>query len=258
MKKDKINITTLFIYGIFLLLLILSVRSDLSSWRLQSGYKAFQRGDLDCAFSAWSSVGNRQEAVYNRAVIQARKGNGDKAALLFSHSAAGNDPAIRRHSLYNHGTLLLRQGRAALAADQEKARQAFAAAETQLKAAVLLDPRDSDAEHNGIVARDSLAQVSALIASRREEKKKAPEKGAPEKSETAKNGAEKGKQTDKPGKAGAETDSGEGKGKSRSAPEMSKSDAERLLNDARGRETLRSATAAGTKPGAVSPPEKDW
>ena len=259
LKNDKNNITTLFIYGIFLLLLILSVRYDLCSWQVQSGYKAFQRGDLDCAFSAWSSAGNRQEAVYNRAVIQARKGQGDKAVLLlFIHSAAGNDPVIRRHSLYNHGTLLLKQGRALLAADQEKARQAFAAAETQLKTAVLLEPRDSDAEHNAVVARDSLADVNALIAFRREEKKKAPEKGAPEKSEMARNSAKKGKQTDKLGKAGAETDSGEGKGKARSAPEMSRNDVERLLNDARGREVLHSATAARTKPGAVSPPEKDW
>ncbi len=252
------RLTIQLFYVFALLLLILSVRYDLSSWQVQSGYKAFQRGDLDCAFSVWSSAGNRQEAVYNRAVVKARNGQGDKAALLFSHSAAGNDPAIRQSSLYNHGTLLLQQGRTVLAADQEKARQFFVAAETQLKAAALIDLRDSDAEHNAIVARDSLAQVNALIASRREEKKKAPAKGAPEKSEMARNSAEKGKQTDKPGKVGAETDSGEGKGKARSAPEMSRGDAERLLNDARGRETLRSATAAGSKPSAVSPPEKDW
>jgi hypothetical protein len=213
---------------------------------------------LDGAFSAWSSAGNRQEAVYNRAVVQARKGSADKAAQLFSSSAAGTDPDIRQRSLYNHGTLLLQQGRGAMVANQEKARELLATADTQLNAARKLNPRDNDAQFNAVVARDSLAQVNALIAAKRGEKKKVPENGAPEKTETAQNSAEKGKQTDTPGKAGAETDSGEGKGKTRSAPEMSRGDAERLLNDARGREALRSATAARTKPGAVSPPEKDW
>jgi hypothetical protein len=241
------------IYLVALLLLIPSVSSDLKAWRLQRGYTAFQRGDLDGAFSAWSSAGNLQEAAYNRAVIQARKGRGDRAAQLFIRSAAGTDPVISQRSLYNYGTLLLQQGMGAVAADQEKARESFSLADKQLSAAVTLDPRDSDAQHNAVVARDSLAQVNALIAAKRGDKKKAPEKP-----ETAQNGAEKGKQTDKPGKAGAETDSGEGKGKARSAPELSRSDAERLLNDARGRETLRSATAVRTKTGAVSPPEKDW
>ncbi|MDD2732472.1 MAG: hypothetical protein PHF56_00910 [Desulfuromonadaceae bacterium] len=241
------------IYVVALLLLIWSVSSDLSYWRLQSGYAAFQRGDLDGAFSAWSSAGNQQEAVYNRAVIQARKGRGDSAAQLFIESAAGTDPAIRQRSLYNHGTLLLQQGMGVMAVNQEKARESFALADIQLSAAVTLDPRDSDALHNAEVARDSLAQVNALIAAKRGDQKKVPEQP-----ETAKKSAEKGKQTDKPGKAGAETDSGEGKGKARSAPELSRSDAERLLNDARGREALRSATAARTKTGAVSPPEKEW
>ncbi|MFZ4855165.1 MAG: hypothetical protein ACOYL3_02110 [Desulfuromonadaceae bacterium] len=240
------------------LLLILAAKSDLTAWRLGRGYDAYRRGDMDGAFAAWSSAGNQQEAVYNRAVIQARKGHGEKAAQLFTLSAAGNDPVIQQHSLYNNGTLLLQQGRGAMAADQEKARQVLTAAEAQLNAALKLEPRDSDAQHNAVVARGSLAEVNALIASKKGEKKKPSEQGTPEKNETAKNGAERGKQTDKPGKAGAETNISEGKGKSRSAPEMSKSDAERLLNDARGRETLRSATAARTKAGAVSPPEKDW
>jgi len=258
LKRDKINITTVIIYGVALLLLMVAINSDLTAWRLQRGYTAFQRGDLDGAFSAWSSAGNQQESVYNRAVIHARKERGDRAALLFIQSAAGADSAIRQRSLYNHGTLLLQQGMGAVAADQEKARESFALADKQLSAAVALDPRDSDAQHNAVVARDSLAQVNALIAAKRGDKKKAPENEVPEKPEKAKNGTEKGKQTDNPGKAGAETDSGEGKGKARSVPELSRSDAERLLNDARGREALRSATAARTKPGAVAPPEKDW
>ena len=258
MKNEKINITTLFFYVIFLLLLILAVGFDVAVWQFGRGYNAYQRGDLDGAFSAWSSAGNQQEALYNRAVIHARKGQREKAAQLFTLSAAGSDPVIQQHSLYNNGTLLLQQGRGAMAADQEKARQALTAAEAQFNAALKFDPRDSDAQHNAVVARDSLAEVNALIASKKGDKKRPSEQQEPEKAEMAKNGAEKGKQTDTSGKAGAETDSGEGKGKSRSAPEMSRGDAERLLNDARGRETLRSATAARTKVGAVSPPEKDW
>lgn len=249
MKRIPVQLT----YLVALLLLILAVRFDLTAWRLQSGYTAFQRGDLDGAFSAWSSAGNQQEAVYNRAVVLARKRQGERAAQLFVQTAASTDPDIRQRSLYNHGTLLLQQGMGTVAADQEKARESFVLADKQLNAAVTLDPLDSDAQYNAVVVRDSLAKVNALISAKREDKKKAPEKP-----ETAKNGAERGKQTDKPGKAGAETDSGEGKGKARPAPELSRSDAERLLNDARGRETLRSATAARKKPDAVSPPEKDW
>lgn len=249
MKRIPVQLT----YLVALLLLILAVRFDLTAWQLGRGFDAYQRGYLDGAFSAWSSAGNRQEAVYNRAVVLARKGQGDRAAQLFVQTAASTDPAIRQRSLYNHGTLLLQQGMGTVASDREKARESFSLADKQLSAAITLNPRDSDAQHNAAVARDSLAQVNALISAKREDKKKAPEKP-----ETAKNGAEKGTQTDKPGKAGAETDSGEGKGKARSAPELSRSDAERLLNNARGRETLRSATAARKKPDAVSPPEKDW
>ena len=252
------NIPVLLLSVVAFVMLIQSIRSDMTAWRLRKGYDAYRRGDMDRAFSAWSSAGNQQEAVYNRAVIHARKGKGDMAAQLFIQSAAGNDPVIRQHSLYNHGTLLIQQGRVFLPTNQEKARDSFSSAGAQLNAALKHDPLDIDVQYNAAVARDLLAEVNALIASRRGEKKRPAEQRVPEKSETAKNGAEKGTQADKTGKAGAETGRGEGSGKSRSAPEMSKNDAERLLNDARGREILRSATVARTKPGAVSPPERDW
>jgi hypothetical protein len=256
LKHDKIHIASLLTYSLCLLLLALALRFDLIAWHLHNGYNAFQQGDINSALIAWEAVGDRPEALYNRAVAHARSGESEKAARLFAQAAAGDASTIRQRALYNHGTLLLQQGKAVLPADAEKARQAFASAETQLQGALKLDPRDSDATHNRVVAHDSLVQVNALIAAKRGEKKRLPEKGA---AEQAKKEVQKGKQTEKPGKAGAETDSGEAKGKTRATPGMTKGDAERLLNDARGREALRSATAARTKQGVEMPkPEKDW
>jgi tetratricopeptide (TPR) repeat protein len=251
------RVPSLFISGLFLLLLIAAVSRDLTEWRLQSGYDAFQRGDVDAALAAWKSAGDRPEVYYNRAVAHARNGEMEKAAHLYIQAAAAGDPVISQRAFYNYGTLLLQQGKASMAESQEKARDLFVAADTQLNAALRFDPRDGDAQHNAAVARDSLAQVNSLIAAKRV-KEKVRIHGVPEQRETAKNGAQNVGQSDNPGKPGAEIGSGEAKGKMRSTPEMSRSDADRLLNDARGREALRSATAARTKAGSETPPEKDW
>jgi hypothetical protein len=251
--------TELLLFGIGLFLFLWASSTDLKTWHLRSAYDAFLRGDMNTALSAWKAAGQRPEAVYNRAVIHARKNEVEKSLQLFAQVATADAPDLRQRALYNYGTLLLQKGRGELVGDQEKARRSLSLAETQLKAALLLNPRDGDAIHNAAVVHDSLVEVNALIASKRGDSKKAHvNKESLKFPETAKEGAQKGKQTDMSGKAGAETGNGDAKAKARSATAMDRNGAERLLNAARSRETLRSTTVARTKPSSVTPPEKDW
>ena len=241
-----------------IVLIPFALRYDLSTWQMNKAYTLFKQGDLEEALSAWSTAGNRPDAVYNRGVAHVRKGESERAVQEFGEAVKSRDPALRQRGFYNLGTLLLRTGIKAAASDRERARRELVAAAEYLRAALLLNREDPDARYNEAVARKSLAELTNLISPGRQGGKNIPESPPAGSLGDQPLGGKRGTQTDKSGKSEGTPDKEEGQGKSHPVSLMTNDDANRLLNEARGREALHSTTAVSPKPGTMTLPEKDW
>jgi tetratricopeptide (TPR) repeat protein len=237
-------------------LIAAAVRFDLLQYRNNRAYASFRQGDLNGALSDWSLLGDNKEAAYNRGVAFFRKGELEKAASEFKMAAASEKHAVRQKSLYNLGTVMLKSGIST--SDQNTAKQRLETATSALQDALRLDAGDIDARHNEAIASSSLAAINRQISLKQQGEKTLQETPQAEQQAKQPEKVKKGEQSNQPGKPGKETAEGDAKGKARQARPMSKDDANRLLNDARGRETLRSATAANSKPSNMTPPAKDW
>ena len=249
-----------------LLLLILgavvALRHDLSQWRLTRADRAFRTGDLRSAQAAWSSAAlaqsTRQPALLNRGVARYRLGELAAASADFRAAAAPGNPSLRQQALYNLGTTLLVMERERKNSDRQEAERLLAEAVRQLQAAVNLNPADAAADHNKAVAQARLSAVAGGTPAKRpgaeparqpQDKAAGPGPAAPKLP---------GKAGSEAGRPGAATDRDTTAGRRRTVPVLSSEQALRMLDDARGREALRSAVAAGNRQEKLTPPEKDW
>ena len=252
--------TTVLIYFVLLLVLGIAVTYDLGRWRQEEGDRLFHTDDLQRAIARWTSnspfFADVPRLAFNRGVARYRSGESAKAAEEFRRAAKVTDAALRHEALYNLGTLLLKQGSEANASDRSAARQQLAEALTHLQAAAALDPSDADARHNLAIAQAGLA---ALDPGRPAGMKNPPSLPTPEAEKkgdaAAKTPGQQGKGAGKPGEA---TDKDSPEGKRRRSPEISRENALRMLDDARGREALRSEVAADRRHGQLTAPDKDW
>jgi tetratricopeptide (TPR) repeat protein len=245
--------------GLLLLLFVCAVvalRYDLSRWQLTRGDRAFHDGDLRAAFAIWSSASrsssSRQLALINRGVARYRLGETAAARDDFREAAASDAPDIRRQALYNLGTTLLVIERQQKSTDLQQTKRLLAEALRHLQAAVELNPADTNAVHNKVVAQARLAAVTG----------REPPTSSPRQSpDKARRGSDASKQAGQPGtnagKPGAATER-DSAGQRRTAPSLSHEQALRVLDEARGRETLRSAVSAGNRQEKLTPPEKNW
>ena len=235
-------------------LIIIAIRHDLSAWRFKNGYTLFKHGDMNGALSSWSLISGNKRAAYNRGVAHLRKGDVDNASREFKDASESSDPHLRQRSLYNMGTVMLQSATKLAANDRDKSRNDLETIVAVLQTASRLDPNDADARHNDTIASNYLAELNKRMLSRQKKEKGSAEQSRKDKAEQTE-GMKQGEQAKKFGKA---SDKGEGKGNSRPAPRMTHEDANRLLNEARGRELLRSSVAAKSSPASASPTEKDW
>ncbi len=234
-----------------------AIRYDLSQWQLARADRALRNNDLRGAIASWSSAaGNRSSrhlALLNRGVARYRLGELVAASTDFRAATAAGDPTVRQLALYNLGTTLLAMEQKNIAADREGAERILTEAVRQLQAAVDLNPADSDAGHNKALAD---ARLTALASGR-------PGAAPTQKPhDMARHGTAASKQPGragtKTGKAGAATDLDTPAGQRRAAPALTPEQALRMLDEARGREVLRSAVTAGSRHEKPAPPEKDW
>ncbi|GAM10020.1 tetratricopeptide repeat protein [Geobacter sp. OR-1] len=237
---------------------ILPFRFDLSRYRMERGYQSYQRGDMDGALANWSLLGDRNDAAFNRGTALFRKGETDRAIQEFRGAVRSNDPALRQRALYNLGTVLLTSSAKKTVQLPEKVQRDLEEATSVLENALRLDPSDAAARQNEAIARSALAEVRRLLAAKGQGERIKTDGSRSGRQDDRSDTNRKGEQSDKPGRPGKATNEGDTKGKSRQAPDMTREQADRLLNDARGRETLRSAISAGSKPSKPTPPEKDW
>jgi hypothetical protein len=236
---------------------VAAVRYDLSRWELARAYRAFRNNDLRGAVTSWSSVANspqsRHLALLNRGVARYRLGELVAASADFRTATAAGDPTVRQPALYNLGTTLLVMEQKQTATDREKSERILTEAVRQLQAAVDLNPTDSDAGHNKALAD---ARLTALASGR-------PGAAPTQKPhDMARQGTAASRQPGpagtKTGKAGAATDLDTPAGQKRAAPALTPEQALRMLDDARGREALRSAVTVRSRHDRLTPPEKDW
>lgn len=251
--KVLMGLSLLFLLGI-------AVTYDLGRWRQQEGDRLFHTGDLLGAISKWTDSSRFYADVpriaFNRGVARYRSGESVKAAEEFRLAAKGTDAAVRHEALYNLGTILLKQGGETGGSDRSAARQQLAEALTHLQAATVLDPSDADARHNLALAQAGIAALDLGRPDGMKNPPSLPTQEAENKGDTtAKTPGRQGKGAGKPGEA---TDKDSPAGKRRRSPEISREKALRMLDDARGREALRSGVAADRRHGQLAAPEKDW
>jgi len=251
--------------GVLLLVLFVTavvvLRNDLLQWRLYRADRAFRMGDLRSAQAVWSSAAiaqsTRHKALLNRGIARYRLGELAAACADFRAVAASGDSNFRQHALYNLGTTLLVVERERQKAERQEREQWLGEAVRQLQAAVTLLPTDADAVHNltvaqgrlAAVAGDSSAKRAGLEPSRQLQDKAGRASDSPKSPGTPGSGA---------GSPGADTNLDSTSGRRRAAPVLSAEQALRMLDEARGRETLRSGVAAGSRQEKLTPPEKDW
>lgn len=250
--------------ALLLLLLVCAVtalRYDLSRWQLARADLALRNGDLRGAVASWSSAASNPPshhlALLNRGVARYRLGELVDASTDFRAATAAGDPTVRQLSFYNLGTTLLVMEQKRKTTDRQEAERLLTEAVLQLQAAVKLNPADAAAGHNKTLARARLAALTAGMLSGQPVAK--PHQQPQEKGAQGTDAPKQpGRAGTKAGKAGAATDLDTPAGQRRTAPALTPEQALRMLDDARGREALRSAVTAGSRHEQLTPPEKDW
>lgn len=235
---------------------------DYPNWLARRADRMFTTGNLTAALVDWSSLGRlpgrKETALFNSGVAAYRMGNYSAAAAFFQAGSATGDSRLRGKALYNLGTTrirlaaALRTGGGAVVAERQ-----LKNAVRELQASLELDRSDDAALRNLQVARARLA----MSLKQKGTKNIAQTQGARAQRNPTDTGGEKrndpkepGKDVAKPGKA---TDMDREGGKKRRAP-LDRNQALRMLDEARGREALRSATTSPGNGKNPSPPEKDW
>lgn len=223
---------------------------DFPKWLAVEGAGMFESGKVAGALSAWSRLETRPgwaaTAQFNKGAALCRIGNYSSAVAEFRKAASAGDGKVRAVALYNLGTARIIMA--------SRPGTASAAAERQLRYAV-----QSLQQCVALASGDEAAAANLKLAQRRLDQL-AREKGRGERQqrpETPSRKPERGGEPErgaaKPGRA---TDRDQQGAKRRDA--VDRDEALRMLDEARGRESLRSARAALTSGTGERAIDKDW
>jgi len=242
---------------IAIIALLAAAIRDLRQWRLQQAERLFTRGDPSGAIAAWSAAaklpGDNSVTSFNRGTAYCKMGRYSAALGDFTAAAAAEDQKLRQLALYNLGTAQLHSG--AAAADGAAAQRHLSGAVQSLTAALSIAPTDADTLHNLAFARTRLAAILQRAAQNGNASQSATSSRQPDSTDREKRGKpEENIEGRNPGKA-TEADL---EGAKRRSHRLDQKEALRMLDEARGKEALRSAVAAEKGNGRLSPPERDW
>jgi len=232
---------------------------DGTQWRMRRAERIFTAGDYPAALSIWSSLARSpltgDEALFNGGAAAYRMGNYSAASGYFRAASETNDRNIRWMALYNLGTTGIRladQGTANGAAERH-----LVAAVTHLERALSLHPGEESVLGNLQAARLRLAAIRRGTEGKKGDAPRSAnaQPRAPE--------ADPGKRTGQrePARDGAHPGRATGmdsEGTRKQPAAMDRNQALRMLDEARGRESLRSATPSSSVGKSLSPPERDW
>ncbi len=243
-----------------------ALRLDLADLFAAQGMARLQVGDTTGAERAIQrSValgGDAAPLTYNLGVALYRAGKFAEARKQFAHALTQARPKLMPNLHYNLGNSAYRQAERHAAADRTRAERLFQEAIGAYENTLTLAPETSEARANLGLTRTRLAMLERADAQNRDKKPHATPSETPA-SEQAKSTAERARdrQVAKEGSANAAhkaagADPSAVAGKTRR--DLSRHDAERMLNEARGRENLSGMLSGKTRDKAPLQPEKDW
>lgn len=275
---------------IFLAGLGLALRHDLALHYWRQGHLRLRAGDGRGALEALSRAGNcapgSLPVAFDTGVALYRLGELSRARSLFARASRAADPGLRGAALYNLGNcayLLAERGAGGAAPGSEAgkgeggggsgSRELLEEAARRYGEALAVAPEAADARHNLEVVRARLAEgalrdrrAGAAGAPRKGGGGPAKERAGGERGKSGSQGEAAGPGAKAPGgqPGGAEqrgAGSSDGRPGAASAagkapPQLTRDAAERMLNQARGRESGGLPLQGGR--GKLARPERDW
>jgi Ca-activated chloride channel family protein len=209
----------------FCLIALLSTTALASPSQLKEGNRQFKNGNYDQALQLYQDalIDTPYSSIlqFNSGDALAMKGDLPKAEVAFQEAAKSANPLLKGASHYNRGNVLFAQGQ-------------WAGAVEAYKDSLRANPRDEDAKYNLGVALRAMKNPPPQ-----------PKQG-------------QGKQDQKPGKGGGkDQNKSQGAGNQSKAGQMSREDAERLLEAAAAGEKKKGQQQKVPK-GEVPHPDEDW
>jgi tetratricopeptide (TPR) repeat protein len=254
--------------------LAVTMRHDLVLLAWRQGNDRLRAGDYRGALSALHRAAAGMPHVlplaFNAGVAHYRLGEYQEARSRFAAAAASADPALRGAARYNLGNCAFRQGERLVVTCRPAAMRLFQEAVREYEQALAITPSAVDASHNLAVVRIRLAGLAG--GEDRDSRSGAAQSGDRAGNDTARSGIQDeealregessvGRRTehDKETAGRSPGDKSDSPAQSDKAlPKLTRDEAERLLNEARGREALSAAPTAKEGRGRLARPEKDW
>ncbi len=250
--------------------LSLLLRQDLQNLALYQGSARLQTGDeagAEAAYRRAAALGAANAPLtYNLGVNLYRKGDYPRAGELFAAALATARPDLTVAVRYNLGNSEFRQAERLSVDHPEAARRLMRQAIADYGLALAQTPNASDVVANLGLAQARLAALGEGTGGERGQGKKMPAARANPAGQPAAGGGARTKtgQTRPTAGSSAKADAHEAAQADKTAssgkprPELTPSQAERLLNEARGREKPTGLLHADTQNGALAKPDKDW
>uniref|UniRef100_C6DZT6 Tetratricopeptide repeat protein n=1 Tax=Geobacter sp. (strain M21) TaxID=443144 RepID=C6DZT6_GEOSM len=256
----KRNLSLVLLFLMFLTGLYPVLRHDLFHFAWRQGREALARGDDERGMRAlaWAERmrGGDLFLAYDAGVALYRRGAYAQALDRFSAAGAAGDPGLKEAALYNGGNAAVKEAQRK-EGDASESAALLRQAETSYRQALELNPRAADAKRNLELVR---VRLQALDAGRDGAPGRESRGGSvTQQTSVERQGRERGQEEgEKSGgnKAGEESDQAARHGGR--AAEMSREDAERLLAEERGRETLAPQLLDAGGKGRHAPAGKEW
>jgi tetratricopeptide (TPR) repeat protein len=237
------------------------LRHDLYHFAWRQGREALSRCDNERGLRAfgWAERlrGGDLLLAYDVGVALYRRGEYAKALARFSEASTAVDPGLKEAALYNAGNAAVKEAERK-GGDAAGAAALLRQAESNYLQALELNQRAADAKRNLELVR---ARLAGLAAGKGDAPGREARGGsaAPQAKSVERQGGARGKdQGEKSRGSQRGTESEQAAQHGTRAAEMSREDAERLLAEERGRETLAPQLFATSGKGRHAPAGKEW
>lgn len=241
---------------------------DTIGWAGRRGEAALRAGDVPAAMAslAWASrlgVGDAVQA-YNLGVGFYRMGDFARAERQFSAALATAGPGLAQAARFNRGNARYRLAEGGSAGDREARGRWYGGAMADYSAVLAGYPEAADARVNLDAARRRYAVLMAATAKGKAQQADAHGAAGNPSPVSGRQTGDKRETRQAEGKSGQTNRSRQGEaprdasGQGESRRDLTRAEAERLLNDARGRERLAGPLHAGGRAERLAGPEKDW
>ena len=244
------------------LMLILAVlgfalRHDLIEWNLRQGDVRLRAGDAAGAAAALRQANllgaTAAPLAFNLGVSRYRKGDYANAREYFSTALSTASPRLAAAIHFNLGNSAFRQAETVAGRDQPAANRLFRIAMADYARALALAPEDADALNNRSLAQIRLEALTPKTVA-------AADRQAGRERNGVGRGERKPSGDSQAGSLPGKPDTGKenilAPGKTRR--DVSMTEAERLLNEARGRERPAMPLLGESSNGSAARPDKDW